>query len=144
MPNAKTYAIKKHHYQKAAKDYKATHLEKYKSDARKRYDYNAEILNEIRKLPCADCGKSYPWYIMEFDHIDPSTKKSQVSAIKSCSLFKLIREIVKCDVVCANCHRVRTFFRRIDCYEDRPLQGLTDWEVLPDIVWMFEKNRKEC
>lgn len=60
--------------------------------------------------PCMDCGKSYPHYVMDFDHRDPSAKISEIAnMLKDCRPWVIIlEEIEKCDLVCANCHRVRT------------------------------------
>lgn len=60
--------------------------------------------------PCADCGNKYPHYIMEFDH--RHGKIRQVSQLMAASIVSILREIAKCDIVCANCHRARTHKRR--------------------------------
>lgn len=41
------------------------------------------------------------------------TKTLRVAAMTSRSPFRLLEEIKKCDVVCANCHTTRTYLRRI-------------------------------
>ena len=50
---------------------------------------------------------------MDFDHRDPSAKTMQVSDLvgKSKSWSRIAEEIAKCDLVCANCHRIRSFER---------------------------------
>lgn len=79
----------------------------------------AKINEEIEKLksvPCKDCGKTLnPWQ-MDFDHLPEFNKKYTVSRMVSCGTMALgtvLDEIKKCDVVCANCHRDRTYRRRI-------------------------------
>jgi hypothetical protein len=63
--------------------------------------------------PCADCGVQYPYYVMEFDHLDADTKEFNVSAgVTSRSYERLMAEIAKCEVVCANCHAERTHQRK--------------------------------
>lgn len=59
--------------------------------------------------PCMDCGIQYPLCAMDYDHRDPSTKSFTISEINGHTLDEIIKEISKCDAVCANCHRVRTF-----------------------------------
>ena len=61
---------------------------------------------------CCDCGNTYPPYVMDFDHVrgDKNFNLS-IAANKRISLDKVKQEIEKCDLVCANCHRVRTFQR---------------------------------
>ena len=54
----------------------------------------------------------YPSYVMDFDHRDPEIKNRTVSALPRLNSWKkLLEETAKCDVVCANCHRVCTFQR---------------------------------
>ena len=45
---------------------------------------------------------------MDFDHIDPNNKRYTVAQSGTCSNVTLLEEISKCDIVCANCHRIRT------------------------------------
>jgi hypothetical protein len=62
--------------------------------------------------PCSDCNKFYPFYIMEYDHLDSSSKKNHVSLLVDCSSERLQEEIAKCDLVCSNCHSARTYLRK--------------------------------
>lgn len=68
-------------------------------------------LEKLKDRPCMDCGVKYPPYVMDFDHKDGEVKIVSVSwlALRNTSNFEKIKlEIKKCDLVCANCHRVRT------------------------------------
>ena len=77
---------------------------------RKRAYYEKrEIVNSLKEVPCADCGKRYPCYVMDFDHKNRNDKLSDIPHAMSWSLEKIRKEISKCDVVCANCHRIRTY-----------------------------------
>lgn len=69
------------------------------------------LLQKLKSVPCQDCGKSYPTYVMDFDHRDPSQKKFEIAHRKTLSEENLLAEIAKCDIVCANCHRIRTHER---------------------------------
>jgi hypothetical protein len=75
---------------------------------------NQAYINKIKSVPCADCGGTFPPCAMQFDHIR-GTKVAAVSvlAVRSItSIAKLDAEIAKCEVVCANCHAIRTEARR--------------------------------
>jgi hypothetical protein len=72
-----------------------------------------ELMRQMKSRPCADCGVQYPYYAMDFDHREGEIKKYELSRVEQMSLHTILREIEKCDVVCANCHRVRTYNRRI-------------------------------
>ena len=57
---------------------------------------------------CVDCGGTFPHVCMGFDHVDPLTKSFSIGAAMGRSLEILKTEADKCDLVCANCHRIRT------------------------------------
>lgn len=69
-----------------------------------------EYYMENKNKPCTDCKVQFDPICMEYDHRDPSTKLFNVSQPQSVSsLQKLKDEIAKCDVVCSNCHKLRTW-----------------------------------
>ena len=59
--------------------------------------------------PCVDCGERDP-VVLDFDHRDPASKTVEVGSLLryAGSWAALEREIAKCEVRCANCHRRRT------------------------------------
>lgn len=62
--------------------------------------------------PCTDCGGTFHPVAMEWDHLDRDRKRANVSRLVSHgSLRALQEEMSKCELVCANCHAVRTFER---------------------------------
>ena len=96
----------KKHYQNNKETYRI------KNAARKQRN-REYVANYLRSHPCVDCGES-DIIVLEFDHIDPSTKNGMVSdAYKNgWSIKRINKEIAKCDVVCANCHKRRTAKQR--------------------------------
>jgi hypothetical protein len=72
-----------------------------------------EQLNELKNKPCVDCGGIFPSVAMDFDHIKGEKYKTISSMINSSDSVwsEIIEEIKKCELVCANCHRVRTYNR---------------------------------
>lgn len=68
------------------------------------------IIRDSKTAPCADCGVSYPSYVMDFDHVR-GVKEFEIGKSRTPikSPDKIRAEIAKCDIVCANCHRERTF-----------------------------------
>lgn len=75
-----------------------------------------KISDELKSVPCLDCGKKYPPYVMDYDHRDPAKKSFPLSNVIQGGLVSLNRfyeEVAKCDVVCANCHRERTWGPKI-------------------------------
>lgn len=58
---------------------------------------------------CADCGYNEHAIALDFDHRPGEIKELSIGADRArVGLSRLLAEIEKCDVVCANCHRVRT------------------------------------
>lgn len=70
---------------------------------------NRELAREhLSTHPCVDCGERDP-LLLDFDHLDPTTKRGNVSQMLSREAAPAIeREIGKCVVRCGNCHRLRT------------------------------------
>lgn len=69
------------------------------------------MLLSLRDRPCLDCRERFPPYIMQFDHRDPATKRFNVCETWLSSESRILSEAAKCDIVCPNCHRERTFRR---------------------------------
>jgi hypothetical protein len=70
--------------------------------------------------PCADCRITYPYWVMQLDHVPERGAKSFTVSLTYtsgrdrrvlCTREQLLEEIAKCDVVCANCHAERTHSR---------------------------------
>ena len=72
-----------------------------------------KLVKDLKEAtPCKDCQTKYPYYVMQYDHRDGSTKEGIVSSIVNTLGEKaLLREIAKCDLVCSNCHAIRTHTR---------------------------------
>ena len=80
--------------------------EKSKIRRKKRRRENREWLESYKKtLTCSKCPESR-WWVLDFHHRDPDKKEGSIgNLIKSSNIEKVLEEIDKCDVVCANCHR---------------------------------------
>ena len=72
---------------------------------------NRTYLAELKNVPCRDCGKTYPPYVMDFDHLADKTCNLSDNRVLFWSIAKIDEEANKCEVVCANCHRQRTWER---------------------------------
>ena len=78
----------------------------------KRNAWKRQFIARAKQRPCADCGVSYPHYMMDFDHVTLPKLFVIGNSYVSRSLEEVANEIEKCDVVCANCHRARTWTRK--------------------------------
>jgi hypothetical protein len=82
-------------------------------------DLRVANVAKIRKLKeesgCVDCGEMYPHYMLEFDHLPGHEKIGNPTWVaRSRSWKSALLEMEKCDIVCANCHKIRTWQRYID------------------------------
>ena len=88
---------------------------KYLRRNRKRAREIAALLRDYKSAHsfCTDCGLSHPYYRLDFDHIQGHTKRFVLSDAASArwSDQRIFDEIAKCELVCANCHRDRTYAR---------------------------------
>lgn len=77
--------------------------------------YRAERKSIIKKLcvsylggKCLDCKTEYHHSVYDFHHIDPSHKESSISLLfQNGSISDIAKEVSKCELLCANCHRIR-------------------------------------
>jgi len=65
------------------------------------------------RLGCVDCGAQLPPVVMQYDHVDPETKRADVSAMKGYPLAAIVLEISRCESVCPLCHAFRTDMERL-------------------------------
>jgi ribosomal protein S27E len=79
----------------------------YHADKQKEYRHRKRwyVYNYLQSHPCIDCGES-DHVVLEFDHVRGEKVKSISKMVATTySLESLIKEIEKCEVRCANCHR---------------------------------------
>jgi hypothetical protein len=65
----------------------------------------------LKNGPCTDCGGTFPPYVMQWDHRDSSQKEFTIGQTTTLAWERYLAEIAKCDLVCANCHAIRTHER---------------------------------
>ena len=96
--------MRKEHYEK--------NKQKILLQVYKKQDEYCEWLDGLKNKPCTDCHISYPHYVMDFDHVG-NDKEFSVSHARrgNWGREKILKEISKCELVCANCHRERTHKR---------------------------------
>ena len=80
---------------------------------KERYHFRVrQLVLKYKDRPCVDCGVHYPYYVMQLDHRDPSTKLYSPGQMHhQCGYHACRIELAKCDPVCANCHAARTHER---------------------------------
>lgn len=76
---------------------------------KQKYQENKNIVGEIKSSQgCAKCGDTRP-YVLDFHHVNPTTKIERVAKMVSnhynANNKEIQEEIAKCVILCANCHR---------------------------------------
>lgn len=97
---------------KRSKQYYAENREKHLKVIRKRSNKviannQKYIVEYLQNHPCVDCQES-DIIVLEFDHQRDKNKNISTLVSEGYSLNTVKKEIEKCEVVCANCHRRRT------------------------------------
>jgi hypothetical protein len=100
--------------------YSPAELESRKrSDRERTYRRRRELVREIAayKLAhgCADCGYNAHAAALDFDHLPGFEKRQDIArmVLFARTMETIVTEIAKCEIVCANCHRVRTATRSL-------------------------------
>ena len=86
--------------------------QKYIDKAVRWKDQERVKVNIIKNKPCIDCGICYPPYVMQFDHTSNNKSFTIGSKVGRLGAKTITKEIEKCDIICANCHCIRTHNRR--------------------------------
>jgi len=99
------------------------HIKRVAISGRRRRELLSKRVNELKNRPCADCGGRFPPCAMDFDHV-LGEKIDDVSGIRidTGRWERVLAEIEKCELVCANCHRVRTHLGRTSPHANSVVQ----------------------
>lgn len=62
----------------------------------------------LKSGPCVDCHNIFPPCVMDFDHRSGKVSNISLMVTQCKSRASILEEISKCDLVCSNCHRIRT------------------------------------
>lgn len=94
------------HYQANADIYKRRAIV---NGVRRRDELHRKLFAYLSCHPCVECGEADP-IVLDPDHRDPCEKTLSISRMwyNGYSWTKILQEIEKCDIRCANCHRRRT------------------------------------
>lgn len=82
----------------------------YAAQKRHRIKVRAKLFAFLSEKACIDCGEKDP-IVLDFDHRTPKNKFKPISKMLSghYSWDSLKKEIKKCEIRCANCHRRRSY-----------------------------------
>ena len=83
-----------------------------KSRQKRRHDIYTQVAEIKEAAGCIDCGVK-DHRVLDFDHVR-GEKKFNISwaVINAKAMKSILPEIEKCDIRCANCHRIATITRK--------------------------------
>lgn len=72
------------------------------------------MIRGIKTAPCSDCELSFPHPAMCFDHVRGEKLFSIANVFRhpTIALQRILDEIVKCDLICQNCHAIREWNKK--------------------------------
>ena len=91
----------------ARKVYTKKYLQRIAARRSRSYAENKTRLSNLKAVPCVDCGRYLPQECMDFDHVR-GEKLFGVGHMIRHSNATFYAEVAKCELVCANCHRIRS------------------------------------
>lgn len=95
-------------YREVNREHRQLQRQQYKSKRR-------EFVWKMKQHPCTDCGSTFHPAAMQFDHLPSFTKSANISRLVQSygdmNDQRLLDEIAKCELVCANCHAIRSWER---------------------------------
>lgn len=99
-----------------------------------RYEKVKFVVEFLLKYPCSICSEKDP-LVLDFDHLGNKECNIGYMISNGCSLDDLKKEIKKCQVLCANCHRRKTAKEK-NHYRYKILQEIQNGQTRLS----FEKN----
>lgn len=92
------------------KQYRLDNIAAINANRRVKYAQRRKEVDDIKlSRGCMDCGYNTHPAALDFDHRPGTDKVCNVARLTEAAREVLYAEIAKCDVVCANCHRIRTW-----------------------------------
>ena len=110
-----------------------------------RYQVRRALVDAVKlERGCADCGYREHACALQFDHRPGEVKVASLSAMCLNTPLEVIEaEIAKCDVVCANCHSIRTVARRREKRRQQAEASAADRQSQPPGVKLTDDQVKE-
>jgi hypothetical protein len=82
---------------------------KYRRKKKDQYVLQYKLENSI----CPDCDISWAPYQLDFDHVSENKIAGINQIVRNGTMKQLLEEINKCELICSNCHRHRTYMRSL-------------------------------
>lgn len=104
------YDSKKEELLQYQKEYRANNRDlinkKVNDKSNKRFEKAVELLGG----KCFTCLGMFPKCVYDFHHINPNEKEFTISENRGVSEKRYFKEVLKCKLLCANCHRLEHYY----------------------------------
>jgi hypothetical protein len=94
------------------------------------------VLERLRDSACVDCGERDP-VVLEYDHLAEKLFAISTLVSRPTRSDLIEAEMAKCDVVCCNCHRRRTYTRRGVARTAASAARIENWKIRRNVAWMY-------
>ena len=94
------------------RSYRERNKDRLTKETKEKRNRRKRITDAIKlAIGCLECGYNEHPSALHFDHLEPSTKVAHISDSKMLAgnIMTLLDEVEKCQVLCANCHAVKTW-----------------------------------
>lgn len=92
--------------------YRTAHKNQLAHRAKEVHARRRSIVADVKLMVgCVDCGYDKEACALDFDHTEDNKTGNVGHLVSAGSWARIWEEVMKCDVVCANCHRIRTYRR---------------------------------
>lgn len=104
----------------------------------KRISIRKHVLMLKESTPCADCGIQHHFCVSQYDHLPQFTKLFNIARFHehTLDLNVVLAEIAKCELVCANCHAIRTHERRVEAKKRKEIYH----DILDNDDWDYDED----
>lgn len=115
-----------------------------KSRTARRERAHSYVLAHLKTAACTDCGERDP-LVLEFDHVGDKLREVGALVAWSARIDLIEAEIARCEVVCCNCHRRRTYTRRGVTRTRESAERIKDWRIRRNLEWLYNVlSRSRC
>lgn len=105
-----------------AMDKRRNRIRGYQQKKRAKLQEVRKKLQALLEAKCIDCGIT-DYRLLDFDHIDPMTKTMNISQKLHLPWEQLVEEVMKCQLRCPNCHRLKTMGKHESDYRIRKFRN---------------------
>ena len=95
---------------------------RYAETGKTKREQRVAWMNGLKMHPCMDCHNEFPPICMDWDHVGEKKFEISVAVNQRTPKEEILTELKNCELVCSNCHRIRTQDRRDGVFKPYPTE----------------------